>query len=71
MNSALRLKPQHERIVPRDGEKKVGGSLRRISPLRRIAVMQQNALFLRGGKWRAPADDGSLVRKVVGKTRKG
>ena len=52
-------------------KKKVGGSLQRLSPLRRIAMMQQNALFLRGGKWQAPADDGTLVRKVVGKTRKG
>jgi hypothetical protein len=28
--------------------------------------MQQKALFLRGGKWQAPADDGTLARKVVG-----
>ena len=50
-------------------KKKVGGSLSRISPLRRLAMLQKNALLLRGGKWQAPKDDGTLVRKVVGKTR--
>lgn len=52
-------------------KKKVGGSLSRISPLRRLEMLQKNALFLRGGKWQAPTDDGTFVRKVVGKTRKG
>jgi hypothetical protein len=51
-------------------KKKVGGSLGRISPLRRLAMMQKNALFLRGGKWQPPANDGTLLRKVVGNPRK-
>jgi hypothetical protein len=50
-------------------KKKVGGSLQRISPLLRLAMMQKNALLLRGGKWQPPQNDGTLVRKTVGKTR--
>ena len=50
-------------------KKKVGGSLNRLSPLRRLAMMQKNALLLRGGKWQPPQNDGTLVRKTVGKTR--
>jgi hypothetical protein len=51
--------------------RKVGGSLSNVSPLRRIAMLQQNALMLRGGKWQVPADDGTLVRKVVGNVKRG
>lgn len=50
-------------------KKKVGGSLSKISPLRRLEMLQKNALLLRGGKWQAPKDDGTLVKKTVGKTR--
>ena len=50
-------------------KKKVGGTLSRISPLLRLAMLQKNALMLKGGKWQPPKDDGTLVRKVVGKTR--
>ena len=46
--------------------KKVGDSLSRLPPLERLAMLQRNALVLRGGKWKPPADDGTLVRKVVG-----
>jgi hypothetical protein len=34
-------------------------------------MMQKNALFLRGGKWQPPANDGTHLRKVVGNSRKG
>jgi hypothetical protein len=50
-------------------KKKVGGSLSKISPLRRLEMLQKNALLLRGGKWQTPKDDGTLVKKTVGKTR--
>lgn len=49
--------------------KKVGGSLSNLPPLQRLEMLRRNALFLRGGKWRPPADDGTLVRKVVGAPR--
>jgi len=49
--------------------RKVGGSLSKLSPLERLAMLQKNALMLKGGKWRLPKDDGTLVRKVVGASR--
>ena len=51
-------------------KKKVGGSLTNISPFKRIAMMQRNALMLRGGKWKPPEDDGTFVRKVVGNVKR-
>jgi hypothetical protein len=54
----------HEKV-----RKKVGGSLTRICPLKRLAMLQRNAIMLRGGKWQAPKDDGTLVRKTVGAPR--
>ena len=49
-------------------KKKVGGSLSQASPLKRLAMLQRNALMLRGGKWQPPPDDGTLVRKRVPST---
>jgi len=46
--------------------RKVGGSLTRLSPLQRLEMLRRNALFLRGGKWAPPANDGTRVRKIVG-----
>ena len=50
-------------------KKKVGGSLSRLPPLQRLAMLQRNALMLKGGKWTPPPDDGTLVRKTVGAAR--
>ncbi len=50
-------------------KKRVGGSLSRLSPLRRLEMLRRNALMLRGGKWTPPREDGTLVRKIVGITR--
>lgn len=63
---ASNMAQHHEGAIPRAYQKKVGGSLKNVCPLKRIAMMQRNALLLRGGKWKAPEDDGTLVRKVVG-----
>jgi hypothetical protein len=49
--------------------KRVGGSLSNIHPLKRLEMLRRNALMLRGGVWQPPQDDGTLVRKTVGKTR--
>jgi hypothetical protein len=50
--------------------KRVGGSLKRIPPLKRLAMLQANARILRQqSQWTPPADDGTLVRKTVGLTR--
>lgn len=49
--------------------RKVGGSLTRLSPLQRLEMLRRNALFLRGGKWTPPTDDGTRVRKIVGAAR--
>jgi hypothetical protein len=49
--------------------KKVGGSLSRLDPLRRLAMLRLNARALTGGRWQPPANDGSLVRKIVGPAR--
>jgi len=46
--------------------KKVGGSLSNIPVFQRLEMLRRNALFLRGGKWEPPPDDGTLVRKMVG-----
>ncbi len=50
-------------------KKKVGGSLSKLPPLQRLDMLRRNALMLRGGKWSPPADDGTLVRKIVGAPR--
>jgi hypothetical protein len=50
-------------------KKRVGGSLTRLSPLRRLEMLRANARMLRGGHWSPPSDDGTLVRKVVGLAR--
>ncbi len=49
--------------------RKVGGSLANLPPLQRLEMLRRNALWLRGGVWRPPIDDGTLIRKTVGKTR--
>lgn len=50
-------------------KKRVGGSLARLPVLSRLAMLQRNALLLRGNVWKPPPDHGTLVRKTVGKTR--
>ena len=50
-------------------KKRVGGSLSRLSPLRRLEMLRLNALMLQGGKWTPAKEDGTLVRKIVGITR--
>lgn len=50
-------------------KKRVGGSLSRLSPLRRLEMLRRNALILRGGKWTPPKEDGTLIRKIVGIAR--
>ena len=49
-------------------KKSVGGSLSQNAPLRRLAALQRNADAVLGRSWRGK-DDGTLVRKIVGKTR--
>lgn len=49
--------------------KRVGGSLSNIHPLKRLEMLRRNALMLRDGVWQPPPNDGTLVRKTVGKTR--
>ena len=49
--------------------RKVGGSLSKLPLLERLKMLQRNALLLRGGKWKLPTDDGTLVRKTVGAPR--
>lgn len=51
-------------------KKRVGGSLSRLPPLDRLAMLQRNAFLLRGGKWSPPQDDGTVVKKVVGLARR-
>lgn len=50
-------------------KKRVGGSLTRLPALSRLAMLQRNALLFQGNVWKQPHDDGTLVRKTVGKTR--
>ena len=48
--------------------KRVGGSLTRQHPLKRLDALRRNAAALLQGKMKL-VDDGTLVRKSVGKTR--
>lgn len=50
-------------------KKKVGGSLSRLDPLKRLEMLRRNARMLRGGRWKALDDDGTVVRKIVGAAR--
>lgn len=47
-------------------KKRVGGTLAKKSPFERLAALQRNADAILGRSWRGK-DDGTLVRKVVGK----
>jgi hypothetical protein len=50
--------------------KRVGGSLSKLPTLERVAMLQANARVLRQqSEWKPPADDGTLVRKIVGPSR--
>ena len=47
--------------------KRVGGSLRNVPVMKRVAMLQANAGLLRKQtQWKPPVDDGTLVRKTVG-----
>ena len=46
--------------------RKVGGNLSSLTPLKRLEMLWKNAQWLRGGQWRTPETDGTLVRKTVG-----
>ena len=48
--------------------KRVGGSLTRLHPLDRLEVLRRNARALTGEEWKS-RDDGTVIRKIVGKTR--
>lgn len=49
--------------------KRVGGSLRNVPVMKRVAMLQKNATVLRKQtQWKPPADDGTLVRKIVGRS---
>ena len=50
-------------------KKKVGGSLSRLPVLQRLEMLRRNAQMIRGGPWSPPPDDGTLVRKTVGRAR--
>jgi hypothetical protein len=50
-------------------KKRVGGTLTRLPPLQRLAMLQRNARLLRGGQWLPSQNDGTLVRKTVGLAR--
>lgn len=51
-------------------KKRVGGTLSKVPVFQRLAMLQRNAQMLRGGVWLPPQNDGTLVRKTVGLTRK-
>jgi hypothetical protein len=51
-------------------KKRVGGTLRSIPTLNRVAMLRANARILNPQpQWKPPADDGTLVRKAVGIAR--
>ncbi|MBB5038804.1 hypothetical protein [Prosthecobacter dejongeii] len=47
----------------------VGDSPSSLPPLKRLEMLWKNALRLRGGVWRTPGSDGTLIRKTVGAPR--
>jgi hypothetical protein len=50
--------------------KRVGGTLRNVPIMKRVAMLQANATMLRRQtQWKPPAEDGTLVRKTVGRPR--
>lgn len=58
---------QEEDSLVEPVKKRLGGSLAKKSPFERLAMLQRNADALMGRSWRGN-DDGTPVRKVVGKT---
>lgn len=48
-------------------KKRVGGSLSNLPTLNRVDMLRANARVLtQQTQWKPPADDGTLVRKIVG-----
>lgn len=51
-------------------KKRVGGSLSNVPALSRADMLRANARILtQQTQWKPPADDGTLVRKTVGRPR--
>jgi len=50
-------------------KKRVGGSLSKLPPLQRLEMLRRNAWMIRQKPWTPPANDGTVVRKVVGLAR--
>lgn len=58
------MQEEDSRVEP--VKKRLGGSLAKKSPFERLAMLQRNADALMVRSWRGK-DDGTLVKKVVGK----
>jgi hypothetical protein len=51
-------------------KKRVGGSLSNLPTLRRVEMLRANAQMLKQqSPWKPQTNDGTLVRKTVGRTR--
>ena len=50
-------------------KKRVGGSLSKLPPLRRLEMLRRNAWMIRKGPWSPPEDNGTVIRKIAGPAR--
>jgi len=57
---------QEKEALQEPVKKRLGGSLSIRGPFERLSMLQRNADALLGDSWRGK-DDGTLIRKVLGK----
>ena len=64
------MQEKEEQALQEPLKKRLGGTLSNKSPFERLAMLQRNAEALLGTSWRGK-EDGTVIRKILGKAPRG